>query len=61
MKAMEGRIILALEFNLNKITPFQLLDTIADKWPKEAHSSRLNREAQRTVWMCKYLIELALF
>lgn len=34
LKAMEGKIISALNFNLNYITPLQILETISDKWPK---------------------------
>ena len=34
LKAMEGRILNSLNFNLNHVTPLQILETIADKWPK---------------------------
>lgn len=35
LKAMEGRILLALSFNLTRITPLALLEALADRWPKE--------------------------
>ena len=42
MKAMEGRILLALKFNLNYSTPLQILEAISNKWPKESNG-RLSR------------------
>ena len=35
LKAMEGKILLALKFNLNYTTPLSILDAIAEKWPKD--------------------------
>jgi len=32
---MEGRILVALDFNLNKTTPLQILEAVAEKWPKD--------------------------
>lgn len=60
LKTMEGRIILALKFNLNYTTPLQILEAIAEKWPKEA-SGKLSRDNNRTLCLCKFLIELSLF
>jgi hypothetical protein len=34
-KSMEGKILLALNFNLNYTTPLNILETVSDKWPKE--------------------------
>lgn len=33
LKAMEGKILLGLKFNLNVTTPLQILETISEKWP----------------------------
>ena len=55
LKAMEGRIILALKFNLTYTTPLQILEAIAEKWPKEA-SGKLTRDSNRTLCLCKFLI-----
>lgn len=60
LKSMEGRILLALNFNLNAITPLGLLDAASEKWPKDS-KGKLTREAERTYCMCKYLLELGLF
>jgi hypothetical protein len=35
MKMMEGKILLTLDFNLNHITPLQILDLVSDKWAKQ--------------------------
>jgi hypothetical protein len=59
LKAMEGKIILALSFNLNFTTPLQILEAVSDRWPKEGR--KLTREGNRTLCMCKYLLELSLF
>lgn len=55
LKAMEGRIILALKFNLNYTTPLQILEIIAEKWPKEANG-KLTRDSNRTLCLSKFLI-----
>lgn len=34
LKAMEGKILLALDFNLNYTTPLQILEAISDRWSK---------------------------
>jgi Cyclin, N-terminal domain len=60
LKAMEGKILLALNFNLNYTTPLQILEAVSEKWVKEPNG-KLSRESQRTLCMCKYLIELSLF
>ena len=60
LKAMEGKILLSLGFNLNTVTCLALLDATSDKWEKD-HKGNLTREAMRTYCMCKYLLELALF
>lgn len=33
LKAMEGKILLGLKFNLNFTTPLQILESISEKWP----------------------------
>jgi hypothetical protein len=60
LKAMEGRILLALRFNLNHTTPLSILEAVAEKWPRETNG-KLSKESQRTLAMTKYMIELALF
>lgn len=35
LKAMEGKILLALKFNLSHTTPLVILDAVTDKWPKD--------------------------
>lgn len=60
LKAMEGKILLALNFNLNYTTALQILEAVSEKWVKEPNG-KLSRESQRTLCMCKYLMELALF
>jgi hypothetical protein len=60
LKAMEGKILLALKFNLNYTTPLQILEAVTEKWSKD-YAGKLNKEAQRTQAMCKYIIELSLF
>lgn len=35
LKAMEGKILLGLKFNLNYTTPLQILESISEKWPHE--------------------------
>jgi hypothetical protein len=60
LKAMEGKIILALKFNLNYTTPLQILEAISEKWPRESEK-KLTRESNRSLCMCKYLLELSLF
>jgi hypothetical protein len=57
---MEGKILLALNFNLNYTTALQILEAVSEKWVKEPNG-KLSRESQRTLCMCKYLIELSLF
>jgi hypothetical protein len=57
---MEGKILLALHFQLTYTTPLQILEAVTDKWAKEPNG-KLTREAQRTQAMCKYIIELSLF
>jgi hypothetical protein len=52
---MEGKILLALNFNLNYITPLSLLETISDKWLKEP-SGKHTKESQRSLAMAKYII-----
>lgn len=37
LKAMEGRILLALRFNLNHTTPLSILEVVAEKWPRESN------------------------
>ena len=37
LKAMEGKILLALKFNLTYTTPLQILETVAEKWTKESN------------------------
>jgi hypothetical protein len=32
LKAMEGKILLALNFNLNYTTPLQILEAVSEKW-----------------------------
>jgi len=32
LKAMEGKILLALRFNLNYATPLQILEAVSEKW-----------------------------
>jgi len=32
---MEGKILLALNFNLNYTTPISILETVGDKWIKD--------------------------
>lgn len=60
LKNMESKILVTLNFNLNAVTPLALLEAISDKWAKDVHG-KLTREASRTLNMCKYLLELALF
>lgn len=59
LKAMEGKILLSLDFGLNYTTPLQILEAVADRWPKEGR--KLTREGAKTLCMCKYLLELAIF
>jgi hypothetical protein len=42
LKAMEGRILIALRFNLNYTTSLQIIEAISDKWPRES-SGKLTR------------------
>ena len=60
LKIMEGKILLALAFNLNRTTPLQILEAIADKWGKDTNG-KLTREANKTLCLAKYLLELSLF
>lgn len=55
LKVMEGKILLALEFNLNYTTPLNILETVSERWQKEPNGS-LSRESQRTLAMAKYII-----
>lgn len=57
---MEGKILLALNFNLNFTTPLALLEALSDKWPKDTQG-RLPKEALKTISMCKFILELSLF
>lgn len=57
---MEGKILLALKFNLNYTTPLQILEAMAEKWTKD-NSGKLTKDSIRLVNMSKYVIELALF
>ncbi len=57
---MEGRILLALSFNLNRTTSLQILEAVADRWPKDTNG-KLPRDALKTLSMGKYLLELSLF
>jgi hypothetical protein len=57
---MEGKILLALKFNLTYTTPLQILEAVSDKWPRES-AKKLTREGNRSLCMCKYLLELSLF
>ncbi len=60
LKAMEGRILLALAFNLNRTTPLQIIEAVADKWVKDSNG-KLPRESGKTLCMGKYLLELSIF
>lgn len=60
LKAMEGRILLALAFALNRTTPLQILEAVADRWPKDGNG-KFPRESAKTLCMAKYLLELSLF
>ncbi len=60
LKNMEGKILLALKFNLNYTTSLQILESVAERWPKD-HNNKLSLTQQKTMSMCKYLIELSLF
>ena len=57
---MEGKILLALHFQLTYTTPLQILEAVSEKWPKESNG-KLTKEGLRTQAMCKYIIELSLF
>lgn len=35
LKAMEGKILVALNFNLTYTTPLVILEAVTDKWPKD--------------------------
>lgn len=35
LKAMEGTILLALAFSLNRVTPLCILEALADRWPTD--------------------------
>lgn len=54
LKAMEGRILLALNFNLNYTTSLQILKAVSDKWMKDGN--KLSRDGYKTYCMCKYLL-----
>lgn len=60
LKAMEGKILLALRFNLNYATPLQILEAVSEKWVRQANG-KLSRDGQKSLSMCKYIIELSLF
>lgn len=60
LKAMEGKIILSLKFNLNYTTPLQILEAVSDKWTRD-HTGKLTKDALRCLNMCKYILELSLF
>lgn len=60
LKAMEGKILLSLKFNLTYTTPLQILEAVTQKWSKD-HNGKLTREAMKSMNMCKYIIELSLF
>jgi hypothetical protein len=60
LKAIEGKILLALSFNLNRTTSLQILEAVADRWPKDTNG-KLPRDALKTLSMGKYLLELSLF
>ena len=49
MKAMEGKIIETLNFDLNRTTGLQILEAIRGEM------------SEKSVSFCKYLLELALF
>lgn len=51
---MEGRILLALNFNLNYTTSLQILKAVSDKWMKDG--TKLSRDGYKTYSMCKYLL-----
>lgn len=57
---MEAKILLALNFNLNYTTPLAILEAVSDKWPKDLNG-KISKEAQRSLAMAKFIIELALF
>ena len=42
LKAMEGKILLALNFNLTYITPLTILEAVTDKWPKD-YANKLSK------------------
>lgn len=54
LKAMEGKILLALRFNLNYTTALQILEAVTEKWPHE--NKKLTKEGTRSQCMSKYLI-----
>ena len=60
LKNMEGKILLSLGFNLSYTTPLQILEAVSEKWPRE-YNGRLSKEGQKSLSMCKYIIELSLF
>jgi len=37
LKAMEGKILLAIKFNLTYTTPLQILEAVTDKWPRDGN------------------------
>jgi hypothetical protein len=52
---MEGKILLALNFNLNYTTPLNILESISDKWPKDLNG-KMTKESQKTLAMTKYIV-----
>lgn len=54
LKAMEGKILLALKFNLSFTTALQILEAVTEKWPHE--NKKLTKEGARSQCMSKYLI-----
>lgn len=56
LKAMEGKIVSALNFNLSYVTALQLLELASDKWQKKSREAKLADDAQRTLFLCKYLL-----
>lgn len=62
MKDMEGKIIQALDFNLTYTTTLNLLEAMSDRWLKERNFKKelvFTKESQRSLDMCKFLLELA--
>lgn len=60
LKNMEGKILLSLDFSLNHTTPLTILEAVSEKWSRD-YAGKLTKEGQKSLSMCKYIIELSLF